>query len=118
MTLSTTVGLLWIVTGVVTGLTGIAQLIRGPSFAWRRALLIVIPFWVVTALAAMLVGKPANLTGVLGGTLSLAAPISLGAFAGIISERSGMANISIEGNFLIGACVAVRRGERGDDRRW
>jgi simple sugar transport system permease protein len=106
MTISTTVGLLWILTGVVTGVTGILQLVRGASFPWRRSLAIVLPFWVVTALAALLVGKPANLTGVLGGTLSLAAPISLGAFAGIISERSGMSNIAIEGKFLIGACVA------------
>ena len=106
MTISTTVGLLWILTGVVTGITGILQLVRGASFRWRRSLGIILPFWVVTALAAMLVGKPANLTGVLGGTLSLAAPISLGAFAGIISERSGINNIAIEGKFLIGACVA------------
>jgi ABC-type uncharacterized transport system permease subunit len=106
MTISTTVGLLWILTGVATGVTGILQLVRGASFRWRRSLAIVLPLWVVTALAALLVGKPANLTGVLGGTLSLAAPISLGAFAGIISERSGISNIAIEGKFLIGACVA------------
>ena len=104
--ISTTVGLLWILTGVVTGVTGLAQLIRGAAFPWRRSLLVVLPFWVFTGLAAMLGGTPANLTGVLGGTLSLAAPIALGAFAGIISERSGMANIAIEGKMLIGACVA------------
>ena len=34
-------------------------------------------------------------------------PISLGAFAGILSERSGMLNIAIEGKFLIGACAAA-----------
>ena len=106
VTVSTTVGLLWIVTGVVTGLTGILQLVRGATFPWRWMLLVVLPVWVIAALAAMLAGKPANLTGVLGGTLSLAAPISLGAFAGIISERSGISNIAIEGKFLIGACVA------------
>ncbi len=104
--ITTTVGLLWILTGVVTGVTGLVQLIRGASFPWRRSLLVVLPFWVFTGLAAMLSGTPANLTGVLGGTLSLAAPIALGAFAGIISERSGMLNIAIEGKFLIGACVA------------
>jgi ABC-type uncharacterized transport system permease subunit len=106
MTVQTTVGLLWIITGVLTGMTGILQLVRGPSFRWRRMLLVVLPFWILTALAALLVDKPANLTGVLGGTLTLAAPISLGAFAGIISERSGMSNIAIEGKLLVGACVA------------
>jgi simple sugar transport system permease protein len=105
-TITTTVGLLWIITGVVTGLAGILQLARGPSFPWRRMLLVVPPFWIVTALAAILGGKPTNLSGVLGGTLSLAAPISLGAFAGIISERSGISNIAIEGKLLVGACVA------------
>ena len=106
LSISTTVGLLWIITGAVTGLTGILQLVRGASFPWRRMLLVVLPFWIIAVLAAMLVGKPANLTGVLAGTLSLAAPISLGAFAGIVSERSGISNIAIEGKFLIGACVA------------
>jgi simple sugar transport system permease protein len=105
-TISTTVGLLWIITGLVTGLTGIVQLVRGPSFAWRRMLLVILPLWIVAAVATLLVDKPANMTGVLAGTLTLAAPISLGAFAGIISERSGMSNIAIEGKFLIGACVA------------
>jgi simple sugar transport system permease protein len=106
LSIETTVGMLWIITGMLTGLTGILQLVRGPSFRWRRMMLLLLPSWIITALAVMLVGKPANLTGVLGGTLSLAAPISLGAFAGIISERSGMANIAIEGKLLIGACVA------------
>jgi ABC-type uncharacterized transport system permease subunit len=106
MTISTTVGLLWIITGFATGLTGILQLVRGVSFQWRRMILVVLPLWVIATLAALLAGKSANLTGILGGTLSLAAPISLGAFAGIISERSGMANIAIEGKMLVGACVA------------
>jgi general nucleoside transport system permease protein len=106
LSIPTTVGLLWIITGVVTGVTGVLQLARGASFRWRRTLLVVLPFWIITVLAAMLAGKPANLTGVLAGTLSLAAPISLGAFAGIISERSGISNIAIEGKLLIGACVA------------
>ena len=105
-TFSTTVGLLWIITGLVTGLTGIVQLVRGSSFPWRRMLLVILPLWIIATLASLLVDKPANMTGVLAGTLTLAAPISLGAFAGIISERSGMSNIAIEGKFLIGACVA------------
>src|SRR5690606_31343569 len=42
----------------------------------------------------------------LAGSLNLAAPISLGAFAGILAERSGMFSIAIEGKLLIGACAA------------
>ncbi|HYO44353.1 MAG TPA: ABC transporter permease [Candidatus Limnocylindrales bacterium] len=106
LSIGTTVGVIWILTGTITAITGILQLARGASFPWRRMLLVIVPFWVVAALAALLAGKTANMTGVLAGTLNLAAPIALGAFAGIISERSGMANIAIEGKFLIGACAA------------
>jgi general nucleoside transport system permease protein len=104
--LSTTVGLLWILTGAMTGLSGVLQLGRGSSFRWRRVLLVVVPLWTIAAVAALLAGRPANLTATLGGTLSVAAQISLGAFAGIVSERSGISDIAIEGKFLIGACVA------------
>ena len=57
-------------------------------------------------LAALLDGKPANLTGVFEGSLELAVPISMGAIAGILSERSGMFNIALEGKMLVGAMVA------------
>ena len=118
--MQTTVGLLWIATGVVTGATGVWQLYRGASFPWRRMLAVIIPLWVIATLAALLDGKTANLTGVLQGTLTLATPISLGAFAGILSERAGLLNIAIEGKFLIGACVAavvasVARLQLGED---
>jgi simple sugar transport system permease protein len=46
------------------------------------------------------------MTNVFSGTLELAAPITLGALAGILSERSGMLNIALEGKMLVGACVA------------
>ncbi|HEY3336522.1 MAG TPA: ABC transporter permease [Candidatus Limnocylindrales bacterium] len=104
--IKTSVGVLWIIAGVVTGATGLWQLYRGASFRWRAALGPVILFWVTATFATLLAGKTANLTGVFQGTLALAAPISLGAFAGVMSERSGMANIAIEGKLLIGACVA------------
>ncbi|MFL5685335.1 MAG: ABC transporter permease [Chloroflexota bacterium] len=103
---STSVGALWVLTGLVTGASGIAQLVRGADFRWRRTLLIIIPVWVAAVLGALLAGKTANLTGVISGSLELAVPISLGAFAGILSERSGMLNIAIEGKFLVGACAA------------
>jgi simple sugar transport system permease protein len=104
--IATSVGVVWLATGIVTGIVGILQLVRGASFPWRRSLVIVLPLWVIGALAGLLAGQTANMTGVFAGTLNLAAPIALGAFAGIISERSGLNNIAIEGKFLIGACVA------------
>lgn len=105
--ITTTVGVLWIIAGVVTGAAGIAQLVRGAAFPWRRALLVIIPTFIAAILASLLEGRAANLTGVFSGSLELAVPITLGAFAGILSERSGMLNIAIEGKFLIGACAAA-----------
>ena len=105
--LTTSAGVLWLLAGLAAGATGIAQLVRGASFQWRRSLLIVIPLFIAAVLGSLLAGKAANLTGVLSGSLELAVPITLGAFAGILSERSGMLNIAIEGKFLIGACAAA-----------
>jgi simple sugar transport system permease protein len=104
--IETSVGVLWLLAGVVAGALGIAQLVRGASFPWRRSLLLLIPVWVAAILADLLDGRAANMTGVIAGSLELAVPITLGAFAGILSERSGLLNIAIEGKFLIGACAA------------
>ncbi|HSO29010.1 MAG TPA: ABC transporter permease [Candidatus Sulfomarinibacteraceae bacterium] len=105
--LKTTVGVLWIVAGVASGLVGLLQLVRGTDFPWRRWLLVLLVPFVSAIIAGLLDGKAANLTGVLDGTLELAAPITLGALAGILSERSGMFNIALEGKMLMGACVAA-----------
>jgi simple sugar transport system permease protein len=105
-TISTNAGLIWLLTGVITTLVGIAQLLRGPAFQWRRSMLLVLPFWIAAIFAQLLAGVPANLTNLFAGTLGLAAPIALGAFAGILSERSGMSNIAIEGKFLLGSMTA------------
>ena len=107
LALSTSAGVLWVLAGVVTGAAGIAQLVRGAAFPWRKSLIVVIPLFVAALLGSLLAGRAANVTGVLSGSLELAVPITLGAFAGILSERSGMLNIAIEGKFLIGACAAA-----------
>jgi ABC-type uncharacterized transport system permease subunit len=104
--LQTSVGVLWIVAGVASGIIGMQQLVRGATFRWRPWLLILIAPYVAVTLAALLDGKAANLTGYFAGSLALAAPITLGAMAGILSERSGMFNIALEGKMLVGACVA------------
>lgn len=106
-TIDTTVGVLWLLSGVAAGVVGLAQLVYTTRFPWRRALLVLVPLFIAAGLGALLDGKPANLTGVFRGSLEYAVPISLGAFAGILSERSGMLNIAIEGKFLLGACAAA-----------
>lgn len=105
-TLETSVGMLWLIAGVASAVVGTLQLVRGPSFAWRRWLLPPMVPWIAALLASALAGKPVNLTGVLEGSLELAVPISMGAMAGILSERSGMFNIALEGKMLVGAMVA------------
>jgi len=105
-TLSTSVGALWVVAAIATGLVAALQL-RGADFRWRRWLLVAIAPWIAALIGNLLAGKPAVLTNVLAGSLELAAPISMAAMAGILSERSGMFNIALEGKMLVGACVAA-----------
>jgi general nucleoside transport system permease protein len=104
--LQTTVGLMWIVAGVASGVVGLLQLIRGAGFRWRPWLLLLVAPWVAATLAGLLAGTPANLSGMVSGSLESAVPLTLGALAGILSERSGMFNIALEGKMLVGALMA------------
>jgi simple sugar transport system permease protein len=104
--IATSVGVLWMIAGALAGLIGLLQLVRGAAFRWRPWLLVILFPYVAVVLATLLNGTPAILTNVFSGTLELAAPITLGALAGILSERSGMLNIALEGKMLVGACVA------------
>src|SRR5437867_7136243 len=105
--LETSVGTLWLIAGVASAFVGALQLVRGAGLRWRPWLLLLIAPYVAVTLAVLLDGIPANMTGVLSGTLESAAPLTLGAIAGILSERSGMLNIALEGKMLVGACVAA-----------
>jgi len=104
---ATTVGLLWVIAGLAAVLVGALQLRRGSTFRWRPWLLLLLGPYVAVILAALLDGTKANVTQVLSGSFELATPLTLGALAGILSERSGMLNIALEGKMLVGACVSV-----------
>lgn len=106
LTIPVTVGALWIVTGVLTGIFGLYQLWRGASVRWRLWLALVLPLWIAATIGTLLSGKPATLTNLFAGSLEYAFPISMGAFAAMICERSGMFDIAVEGKLLLGACVA------------
>ena len=54
---------------MVTGFAGLRQLWRGLRVSWRRWLALILPFWIAATIAALLGGKPANLTQVFAGSL-------------------------------------------------
>ena len=103
----TSVGLFWILAGAAAGIVAMLQLTRGAALRWRPWMVLIVAPYIVAILAALLNGTPANVTGVIAGSFELAAPITLGALAGILSERSGMFNIALEGKMVVGACVAA-----------
>lgn len=104
--LGTSVGILWVIAAVGSAVVAVLQLVRGATFGWRPWLLVVVAPWLFALFANLLAGKPATLTNVIGGSLELATPIAMAAMAGILSERSGMLNIALEGKMLIGAFMA------------
>jgi ABC-type uncharacterized transport system permease subunit len=51
-------------------------------------------------------GSTINVSSLAAATVTGALPLLLGALAGLLSERSGVINVAIEGQFLLGAFVA------------
>jgi len=89
---------------VCAALTGLAA---ARTAAGRRT-----PRWVVPVFGAVFVlaflvwvvsGSRVSVVSLMGGTLLLGAPLVFGAMAGVVSERSGVVNIAIEGQLLLGA---------------
>jgi simple sugar transport system permease protein len=96
--------------GIVTVAAGVALLIGVPR-RWQTALLGVgIVAFVLSFLCWQVAGKFLPLVDTASGTLQLALPLILGALAGVIGERSGVVNVAIEGQFLMGAFGAALVG--------
>jgi general nucleoside transport system permease protein len=96
-------GVLALAAGVVM-LTGVAK-------RWQTTLLGVgIVAFVLSFLCWQVAGKFLPLVDTASGTLQLAMPLILGALAGVLGERSGVVNVAIEGQFLMGAFGAALVG--------
>jgi general nucleoside transport system permease protein len=85
---------------------GAFQLARGVKSTGTLVGVIAVTF-VVAFLTWAAQGKSFNLTGMLSSSLVRSAPIALAALCGVISERSAVINIGIEGIMLISAQMAV-----------
>jgi simple sugar transport system permease protein len=84
---------------------------------WRRVIVGVVLFLFIIALLAWADGGQTisfNVVNLLSGTLDDSIPIMLGALTGVICSRSGVINIAIEGQLLLGAfCAAIATSVTG-----
>ncbi|GLW29535.1 ABC transporter permease [Actinoplanes regularis] len=96
--------------GVLTLVAG-GALLAGVAKRWSNALLAAgIVTFVLSFLCWQVAGQFMALEDTLGGTMDLALPLILGALAGVLGERSGVVNVAIEGQFLMGAFAGALVG--------
>jgi general nucleoside transport system permease protein len=77
---------------------------------WRRvSIAVVVLAFIVALLCWADAGQsnPFNVVNLMQGTINQSIPIMLGALTGVICSRSGVVNIGIEGQLLLGAFVAA-----------
>jgi simple sugar transport system permease protein len=77
---------------------------------WRRATITVVVFLLIVSVLSWAdagLTTTFNVVNLLSGTLTQSIPLMLGALTGVICSRSGVVNIGIEGQLLLGAFTAA-----------
>jgi simple sugar transport system permease protein len=92
---------------IICAVAGAYQLIRGFQNLTNAILGLVAVLFIFSFLSWASSGGTLNLAGLLRVTVIRAVPLTLGAMAGILCERSGTVNIAIEGMMLIAAFVST-----------
>jgi simple sugar transport system permease protein len=96
-----------LVLAALASIIGLVQLFKG--FQKQTNLMVGITGFllIMSFLVWQGAGKSLNLGGMLNSAVLLAVPITLAAFAGILSERCGIVNIAIEGMMLFAAMTGT-----------
>ncbi|GIM98322.1 ABC transporter permease [Paractinoplanes toevensis] len=96
--------------GLIAVTLGVVML-TGRARRWQTLLLCLgIAAFVLSFLCWQVAGKFMPLVDTLSGSVEYALPLILGALAGVLGERSGVVNVAIEGQFLMGAFGAALVG--------
>lgn len=94
-----------ILLAVITGVSAWRTINYKNTWLWLVAVYVVLFLTGFFAWAAA--GGTVPLPGFLLGTVALSAPLIFGSLGGVISERSGVVNIAIEGQLLAGAFTSA-----------
>ena len=98
----------WVCAGIMLAIAALSWLQyrdRVPSNRWLTPVFGLL--FVAEVLTVLYAGENLTLTALLAGSLALAVPLIFGSLAGVLSERSGVVNIAIEGQLLAGAFVSA-----------
>jgi ABC-type uncharacterized transport system permease subunit len=96
--------------GITLALAVVRALLPVRAVAWRRATIAAVVFLFVVALLCWAdagLSTAFNVVNLLQGTINQSIPIMLGALTGVICSSSGVVNIGIEGQLLLGAFAAA-----------
>jgi simple sugar transport system permease protein len=96
--------------GITLALAVVRAVLPARAVAWRRVCIAVVVFLFVVSLLCWADAGQAttfNVVNLLQGTLNQSIPIMLGALTGVICSSSGVVNIGIEGQLLLGAFTAA-----------